>query len=218
MTKEYLLKVINAEVSYDEIEKLALDDSVSTIIDKIFKKKDRFYLDVFVDVCNKYLNKEINQDYFDCWLSFLMKFLGKKYENFTDYLDCFCNYGPIDERECRHLIHIFKDFYFQKNNRHHFKLHRKNKMKIMYLKDFSWFRESGEIYIAYFVDYENKMFDIRFVNYDDLDFDLNKNYSFFMYSKYDDINGKGDAPEILRDEYELQYEILEFKRDKNIIF
>ncbi len=228
MNKEYYMRVVRAEVCQKE-----LDEILKNIYgNDVGLKYNFYYPDIFIDVCMKKLNNEIDYEYFKTWLIVVCNLLcvDEKHYDISYCLDGWTFADDYGERICREIIADIKDYDLQFKHKQYIKYHKKNKMKVIYLR-FEMVDHSTDtvIYKCYIVDYAKKTYDLRFVDEEMLDFDLEKNYCFIIDEEhYYDIK-KQEAKRTVVDcskpekqhceaEEELHYLFLDnnFSRDKTL--
>jgi hypothetical protein len=91
-----------------------------------------------------------------------------------------------------------KDYNYQLLHKDYMAQHKKEKLKVVYLRfeHCNW-TANFSVYKAYFVDYKNKRFDIRFI--DDADFDYDDDI-LYCFIGYEDEYDSEDEDEVCKEE------------------
>ena len=219
MNKEYYMKALKAEVYKKE-----LDEILSNAYDNIDRLKYNFYYtDIFISVCMKRLNDEIDCEYFKTWLILASNLLcfNEKHYDISDSLDAWSFADDYNERICRQIIAEIKDYDIKFKHKNYVNYHKKHKLKVIYLRfELIDYSDDDIVYKCYIVDFANKRYDLRFVDEKTLDFDLNKNYCFIRDEEhYKDIRGQeGDDNISIIDVTKPQKQFCEAEEDLQDIF
>lgn len=218
MTKDYILKAIDAEIPYEEMRNLAKDKYLHSTLKKIYGRKGRFMPERFIDVCMKRLNGKINNEYFIEWVDFIDTFLDTDFFHisylFADIL--YSDYKYISDLNVKKMIHIIKDFEIKNKYKCFIKEQQDKKMKVIYLRKYESFGAEcydDFYYIAYYVDHDAREYDIRFITEKELDYPLDKNIVFLE----EDSSDRDYEPLTIEDEDDLHGFIDLYKRNKNIV-
>ena len=207
----YLMGV-NGELSYDELKSICqteVPDGEYYNYQKIRK------------VILRKLNGEINDDYFRTWLIVVSWALNDdKYYDISWVFDGYSFEDKFDQKLVMEILATLKDLDYKLNNNEFIKQHKIDGLKVVYLRfEHCNFTNDSTVYKAYFVDYKNKRFDIRFV--DDYLFDYDDN---IMYCTIDsteteeDFDGCETTVEPYRTPEEEQLIGFLFGEDENWIY
>ena len=190
ITYDTYLKGVNGELSYDELD---------AICQKHAPEGHYYNYDKIRAVLLRKLNGEIDDKYFKTWLIVVSWALNEdKYYPISDAFDGH-SFDDLYDRSCiLGIMALLKDENYRLMHKDYMAQHQKEKLKVIYLRfeHCNWTADSS-VYKAYFVDYKNKCFDIRFVDDAFFDFDDNVMYCFIGY---EDENSDEEECEICPEE------------------
>jgi len=180
VTKSFIINAVNGSLSYEELDNFVKQNNLEVEISLSYGSNKRFLKDEFISVCKNALDGKISKEYFKSWLKFICAFLIDDNSYLSKVLkDIYLRNEKnlIDDKTVRKIIHIFKDYEIRNVGKNYINFHKRHRMKVIYLRYYAELR--GEIrYIAYIIDHENKQYDIKYLDESEIDFSLNKNYSF----------------------------------------
>ncbi len=215
MNKELILKAISAELEYNEMVDLLhrVQNSDKNI------EYNHYYPNIYIDVCKRKMNNEIDDDYFVTWLIIICCLMidNDRYYKLADYIDG-CSFDEkFDKKDCQKIIAYIKDYDLKLKNHNYIKYHKKNKMKVIYLR-YEFYDSTADqlLYKCYIVDYKNEIYDLRIVDESVIDYDISKNYCFIYDEEYEN-NIREQEKQHCEAEEELHnifYGL--YKRDKKI--
>ncbi len=177
MTKEYFIKALNAELSYQEMDKILhylydMHDGKAPNIECNF-----YAPEIFISVCMKKIQGEIDDEYFETWLIIALDALNDEHIDLRDTFDGWAWNHTFSAEDCRSIISSIKDHDLKFRHKDFVKYHKKKKMKVIYLRfDFVDHSSDQIIYKCYIVDHEKKLYDVRMVDESMINYDLSKNY------------------------------------------
>lgn len=180
MTKDFIINAVNGLLSYEELDSFVKQNNLEVEITLSYDSKKRFLKDEFICVCKNTLDGKLSKEYFKDWLKLICAFLIDEYSDLSKALKTiyFENENKeLDDKTIRKIIHIIKDYEIRKLNKNYINFHKRHRMKVIYIRYYAELR--GEIrYIAYIIDHENRQYDIKYLDESEIDYSLNKNYSF----------------------------------------
>lgn len=182
---EMYLKGVNGELAYEDLDKICQTK---------VPRGDYYNYEKIRDVLLRKLNGEIDDEYFRTWLIVVTWALyQKKYRYISWAFDGFAFWGPYDRKSVLEIMANLRDYDYKIRHKNYVKRHKLEKLKVIYLRfeHCNWTSDSG-IYKAYFVDYENKRFDVRFV--DDAFFEYDE-HVFYCFINEDDPCDEDDSDE-----------------------
>lgn len=184
---ENYLKGVNGELPYDELLFISQNDAPCG---------DYYNYESIRNVLLRKLKGEIDDEYFRAWIFVMIEALndGKHYHLF-DFFDGCAWDDTFSSSYVLEILAYLKDFNYRLLNKDFISEHKKEKLKVVYLRfeHCNW-TEDSIVYKAYFVDYENKRFDIRFV--DDAFFDFNDDIMYCFIFQDDNEFLSADEDEI----------------------
>lgn len=174
------LKGVNGELNYDEL---------SSICQTKVPKGKYYDYEKIRSVILKKLNNEISDDYFKTWLIVAAWALNNHtHAKISWRFDGFSFCDSFDRKTVLEILAVLKFCDFAEKHQNYVKTAKKEKLKVVFLKFEHCNRtaDSG-VYKAYFVDFKNKIFDIRFVDDAFFEYDDNLLYCFIdCESEYDE--------------------------------
>ena len=190
ITYDTYLKGVYGELSYDELVAICQKDV----------PEGKFYnYDKIRAVSLRKLNGELTDEYFSTWLIVVAWALNDGEHYYIS--DCFDGFSFNDNFDKSCVLEIkarFKYYNYRLLHKDFISSHKKENLKVVYLRfeHCNW-TEDSVIYKAYFVDYKNKRFDIRFV--DDAFFDFNDDimYCFIFQDNNEFLNTDEDEIEFV---------------------
>lgn len=168
---EKYLKGVNGELTFEELRSILQTD---------VPKGDYYNYEKIQAVLLRKLNGEIDDEYFCAWLIVVCWALNEeKYRYISCAFDGFSFEDTFDKKVVLEIIAKLKDCDYKIRNKDFIKQHKAEQLKVVYLRfeHCNWTNNSA-IYKAYFVDYKNKRFDIRFVDDALFEYDQNVFYCF----------------------------------------
>ena len=161
---EKYLKGVNGELSYEEL---------CSICQKEVPRGNYYSYEKIRAVLLRKLNGELTDEYFQTWLIVASWALndGKHQDIFWTFDGC--AFKQTFDRKCvLELMSRLKDYDYKLRHKKYIEQHKKDKLKVVYLRfeHCNWTEDSA-VYKAFFVDYANKRFDVRFI--DDAFFEFN---------------------------------------------
>ena len=173
---EKYLKGVNGELTYDELR----------IICQTEVPKGNYYnYEKIHSVLLRKLNGELTDEYFSTWLIVVAWALHQEeYKYISWAFDGFSFRDTFDKKLVLEIMANLKDYDYKIHYKDFIEQHKKDGLKVVYLRfeHCNWTDDSG-IYKAYFVDYKNKRFDIRFV--DDAFFEYKQNVLYCFINEAD---------------------------------
>lgn len=221
MDERFVYDGLRFEYTYDFIKEF--NSSIKKLdeydLDIDFKLDALPIRDIILGI-KKRLNGEVSKEYFNEWIVFASHFIPIDYYWFGQWMTC---YVDSNIKEIRELYHYVIDFDFKLRHKDYIKKQKDRKMKVIYLKQMYQVIDVYR-YLVYLVDYKNKEYDIRIIDANDIDYDLNKTYSFLANDEETD-DESGYFPYDIEDVYDvfdyyedkLRDEIEIYTRNKDIV-
>ncbi len=159
---EQYLKGVYGELPYDELKAICQTD---------VPEGEYYDYEKIRSVFLRKLNGEIDDEYFKTWLIVVGWALNEKpYEDIAYAFDGWSFCECFDKKHVLEFMAKWKDYDYKLRHKNYVAQHKKEGKQVVYLRfeHCNWTTDSC-IYKAYFVDYSQKRFDIRFV--DDAEFD-----------------------------------------------
>ena len=172
---EKYLKGVNGELTYEELRSICQTD---------VPKGDYYDYEKIRAVLLRKLNGEIDDEYFHTWLIVVSWALyQEEYRYISWAFDGYSFQDAFDKEFVLGIMAYLKDCDYKIRNKDFIEQQKAEQLKVVYLRfeHCNWTNNSG-IYKAYFVDYRNKRFDIRFVDDALFEFDQNVLYCFINES------------------------------------
>ncbi len=181
MDRHQLLRAVNAELTFDELNQV-----VRSLQHSDTEHEDSYYLpEVFIDVCMKRLNNEIDAKYFDLWVVTVALLLldEKEHYDLGDFLDGASFDDLEDTTPCKKIIAKIREYDARFHHPDIVEYHRQKKLKVVY-KRFEFCDGEEALYKCYIVDHANKKYDVRIVDGTMIDYDLSKTYCEMVDEEY----------------------------------
>lgn len=173
---EKYLKGVNGELTYDELRSIRQTE---------VPKGNYYNYEKIHSVLLRKLNGELTDEYFSTWLIVVAWALyQEEYKYISWFFDGFSFRDTFDKKLVLEIMAKLKDYDYKIRYKDFIEQHKKDGLKVVYLRfeHCNWTDDSG-IYKAYFVDYKNKRFDIRFV--DDAFFEYKQNVLYCFINEAD---------------------------------
>ena len=173
---EKYLKGVNGELTYDELRSICQTE---------VPKGNYYNYEKIRSVLLRKLNGELDDKYFHTWLIVVAWALyQEEYKYISWAFDGFSFQDTFDKKLVLEIMANLKDYDYKIRYKNFIEQHKKDGLKVVYLRfeHCNWTDDSG-IYKAYFVDYKNKRFDIRFV--DDAFFEYKQNVLYCFINEAD---------------------------------
>ena len=173
---EKYLKGVNGELTYDELRSICQTE---------VPKGNYYNYEKIHSVLLRKLNGELTDEYFSTWLIVVAWALyQEEYKYISWAFDGFSFQNTFDKKLVLEIMANLKDYDYKIRYKDFIEQHKKDGLKVVYLhfEHCNWTDDSG-IYKAYFVDYKNKRFDIRFV--DDAFFEYKQNVLYCFINEAD---------------------------------
>lgn len=153
---------VRGEASYEELE---------AILKKPSKIVWYYNYQEIREVLLRKKRGEIADEYFKSWLILLSNSLNcDKYEFLSGYFDACSFCDKYDEKTLSEILATLKDFDYRLTHEDFIGGHKRDKLKVIYLRHIFFNTSSdSKIFMAYFVDYKKKRYDVRII--DDAIFD-----------------------------------------------
>ena len=171
---EKYLKGVNGELSYEDL---------SGICQKEVPKGNYYNYEKIRTVLLRKYNGELDDEYFRTWLIVASWALNeRKYHDISWMFDGFSFNDKFDKKCILEIMAGLKDCDYKLRYKKYIEQHKKDKLQVIYLRfeHCNWTSNSA-IFKAYFVDYANKRFDIRFI--DDALFEYNDDILYATYCR-----------------------------------
>jgi hypothetical protein len=183
---EKYLKGVNGELSYEELNSICQTD---------VPKGDYYDYEKIRAVLLRKLNGEIDDKYFRTWLIVVCWALSqKKYRYISWAFDGFSFEDTFDKKKVLEIMANLKDYDYKMRHKSFLKQHKAEKLQVIYLRvEYCNWAEDSVVYKAYFVDYKNKRFDLRFI--DDAFFEFNQNLVYCFINEKDPWDDSDDDGE-----------------------
>ena len=173
---EKYLKGVNGELTYEELRSICQTEI----------PKGKYYnYEKIRSVLLRKLNGELTDKYFRTWLIVVAWALyQEEYKDISWAFDGFSFQNTFDKKLVLEIMATLEDYDYKIRHNNFIEQHKKDGLKVVYLRFEHCNRTDDScIYKAYFVDYKNKRFDIRFV--DDALFDYKQNVLYCFINKAD---------------------------------
>ena len=173
---EKYLKAVNGDLTYDELRSICQTE---------VPKGNYYNYEKIRSVLLRKLNGELTDKYFRDWLIVVAWALyQEEYKYISWVFDGFSFQGTFDKQLVLEIMANLKDYDYKIRYKNFIEQHKKDELQVVYLRfeHCNWTNSSG-VYKAYFVDYKNKRFDIRFV--DDAFFEYKQNILYCFINEED---------------------------------
>ncbi len=189
---EKYLKAVNGELTYEQLRSICQTEG---------PKGNYYNYEKIHSVLFRKLNGELTDEYFSTWLIVVSWALyQEEYKYISWAFDGFSFQDTFDKKLVLEIMASLKDYDYKIRYKDFIKQHKKDGLKVVYLRfeHCNWTDDSG-VYKAYFVDYKNKHFDIRFV--DDALFKYEQNV---FYCFINEVDPWGDTDDEDVDRYDCK--------------
>ncbi len=176
--KTEIMRAIKAELTYEELHAL-----YRKLTGRFGEQKGHYYYpDIFVDVCMKRMRDEIDDEYFKTWLIILCNLLNDDSDHcdLGDMFDGASFDDSYDAKSCRSMIASIRDHDLFFKHPDIVRYHRRQNMKVIYLR-YEYCNSEGEnIYKCYIVDHGKRIYDLKMIDSSEPDYDLSKTYCYMF--------------------------------------
>ena len=168
---EKYLKGVNGELTYDELRSICQTE---------VPKGNYYNYEKIRSVLLRKLNGELTDEYFITWLIVVAWALyQEEYKYISWDFDGYSFQDTFDKKLVLEIMANLKDCDYKIRYKNFIEQHKKDGLEVVYLRFEHCNRtDDSGIYKAYFVDYKNKRFDIRFVDDALFEYDQNVLYCF----------------------------------------
>jgi len=151
------LKAVYGELPFDEL---------NSIREAEIPKGDYYNYEKIRAVLLRKLKGEITNEYFLAWTTIVAWALNnEKYYDISWAFDGYSFQLDVNNKFILEMMAHLKDLDYKLRHSNYIEEHRRSELKVIYLRfeHCNWTANSA-VYKAYFVDYKNRRFDIRFVD------------------------------------------------------